>query len=103
MSERQRKAKTARRRHHASVSRAVATSAVIGLAAPTAADAVTYSASQVQNINHVAAGSGPHAVTAVGSTRFFVAYQAGSGSELWATDGTSTGTTLVKDIVSGPS
>lgn len=44
-------------------------------------------------------GSNPENFLATGSTLFFTAYQSGSGSEIWATDGTSAGTHLVKDMV----
>ncbi len=37
-------------------------------------------------------------LTAVGSTLFFVANDGSSGAELWKSDGTPAGTTLVKDI-----
>src|SRR5579885_216210 len=46
-------------------------------------------------------GSDPRSVTTVGGTLFFVANDASHGAELWKSDGTSTGTTLVKDIHPG--
>ena len=39
----------------------------------------------------------------MGSAIFFVARDAATGQELWRTDGTEGGTTLVKDIRPGPS
>jgi ELWxxDGT repeat protein len=38
----------------------------------------------------------------VNGTLFFVAHAAGLGDELWKSDGTAAGTTLVKDLVAGP-
>jgi ELWxxDGT repeat protein len=44
----------------------------------------------------------PSALTPVGDQLFFRANVAGSGPELWKTDGTRAGTVLVKDIAPGP-
>jgi ELWxxDGT repeat protein len=44
----------------------------------------------------------PSALTPVGDQLFFAANVAGSGPELWKTDGTRAGTVLVKDIAPGP-
>lgn len=41
-------------------------------------------------------------VVAIGNETFFVAEDGSRGSELWKTDGTAGGTTLVKDITPGP-
>ncbi|MBD0256288.1 MAG: T9SS type A sorting domain-containing protein, partial [Cytophagales bacterium] len=38
----------------------------------------------------------------VNGTLFFVAHAAGLGDELWKSDGTAAGTTLVKDLAAGP-
>jgi ELWxxDGT repeat protein len=44
----------------------------------------------------------PLALTPVGDQLFFAANVAGSGPEIWKTDGTRAGTVLVKDIAPGP-
>jgi len=44
----------------------------------------------------------PSALTPVGDQLFFAANVAGSGPEIWKTDGTRAGTVLVKDIAPGP-
>jgi ELWxxDGT repeat protein len=46
-------------------------------------------------------GSYPSDLEAVGSTAFFIATTPLHGLELWKTDGTETGTVLVKDIRAG--
>ncbi|MFP2903622.1 ELWxxDGT repeat protein [Pyxidicoccus sp. 3LFB2] len=46
-------------------------------------------------------GSAPSNLVAVGNTLFFVAHEAGSGRELWKSDGTAAGTQLVRDIRPG--
>lgn len=48
-------------------------------------------------------GSSPHALTPVGNTLFFAAFESAHGWELWKTDGSESGTTMVRDIVPGPS
>ncbi|BBO35887.1 ELWxxDGT repeat protein [Lacipirellula parvula] len=40
-------------------------------------------------------GSGPNSFVTIGSTTYFIASTEGSGEQLWKTDGTSTGTSLV--------
>ena len=56
----------------------------------------------VKDINTLATGaSDPRDFTQVGSTTFFVATALDTGEELWVTDGTVTGTRLVKDIYPG--
>ena len=56
----------------------------------------------VKDIN---SGSGaeqsPHHLTAVGNTLYFSAYDGTNGSELWKSDGTASGTVMVKDINNG--
>ncbi len=46
-------------------------------------------------------GSTPNYLTAVGSTLYFTATTDALGAELWKTDGTQSGTVLVKDIAPG--
>ena len=46
-------------------------------------------------------GSNPSNFTQVGSTLFFTASTATHGTELWKTDGTESGTKLVKDVFPG--
>src|SRR4051812_45862896 len=102
MSQRQRRARNVRRRHHAAATRGVMSGALaIGLALPAAAAASPFTALQVQDINQVPAGSNPSTPVAVGSTAFFAAFQPGTGTELWKSDGTPGGTVLVKDILPG--
>src|SRR5689334_1450453 len=59
-------------------------------------------AQQVADLNMRPASSSPAQVTDVGSTAFFAAMNNGVGRELYKTDGTPGGTTLVKDINPGP-
>src|SRR5579862_6868235 len=109
MSARERRAKAKRRAQQASRSRmlpvVLATSATLGLAGPelATANAVTFTPSQVKDINLIHAGSRPLDLTPVGSTLFFSAYKPGIGRELWKSDGTSAGTVLVRNIDPGPS
>ncbi len=46
-------------------------------------------------------GSAPNSLTRAGNHVFFYANDGRTGAELWVTDGTATGTRLVKDIVPG--
>jgi ELWxxDGT repeat protein len=46
--------------------------------------------------------SSPHELTLVGNLLYFAASEPDHGTELWRTDGTATGTVLVKDINPGP-
>ncbi len=46
-------------------------------------------------------GSNPSSLTNVNGTLFFTATDSSNGRELWQSDGTAAGTTLVKDIVPG--
>ena len=45
--------------------------------------------------------SSPYNLTNVNNTLFFTAYDGANGQELWKSDGTETGTVLVKDIYTG--
>ncbi len=59
----------------------------------------------VKDINdtfNFAASSQPSRVVEAGSIGFFAADDGVNGRELWRTDGTASGTILVKDIVPGP-
>ncbi len=51
----------------------------------------------------VPAGSNPAQLTVAGNTLFFTADDGSHGPELWKSDGTSDGTSLVKDIETGSS
>ena len=55
----------------------------------------------VDDINPGTAGSGPDYLTNVGGTLFFNANDGTSGTELWKSDGSTAGTTLVDDINPG--
>ena len=46
-------------------------------------------------------GSYPYLLTAVGNTLYFQANDGTNGYELWKSDGTASGTVMVKDINSG--
>jgi ELWxxDGT repeat protein len=107
MSARERRAKE-RRLQRRSLARAAAPAAVSGVifaaalaGAPAPALAASLSVSQVANINNQPAGSDPRDITTVGASAYFSAYKPGVGTELWKSDGTSGGTTLVDDIVPG--
>src|SRR3954466_15551059 len=54
---------------------------------------------QISDINLKGADSDPANLTDVNGTMFFAAYTAGTGVELWKSDGV--GTVLVKDIRAG--
>jgi ELWxxDGT repeat protein len=54
----------------------------------------------VKNIS-LLGDSGPAHLTAVGTTVYFSAYDDANGDELWKSDGTESGTVMVKDIVTG--
>ncbi|MET0556289.1 MAG: ELWxxDGT repeat protein [Vicinamibacteria bacterium] len=47
-------------------------------------------------------GSGPEQFVAVGGVTYFVASDPANGREVWRTDGTAAGTTLLKDLAPGP-
>src|SRR5262245_30853891 len=55
----------------------------------------------VLDISPGIASSYPSEVVAIGSTMYFSAYDDTHGRELWKSDGTVAGSTLVKDIFSG--
>jgi len=54
------------------------------------------------NINPLGLNSNPHNFTSVGATFFFTATDGTNGYELWKSDGTTAGTVIVKDILTGP-
>ena len=58
---------------------------------------------EMVNIRSGSGGSYPSYLTAVGNTLYFSASDGTNGNELWKSDGTSTGTVMVKDIRSGSS
>jgi ELWxxDGT repeat protein len=108
MSARERRAKTRREQKRTmpraaapvAVSGALIAAALVGM--PASAEAVTLTTSRVANINTVGIGSSPSDITVVGNTGYFAAYKPGVGNELWKTDGTAGGTSLVDDILPGP-
>jgi ELWxxDGT repeat protein len=62
---------------------------------------VLLSAALVNDINLVGLPSSPSVLTEVNGTLYFSANDGTTGVELWKSDGTSTGTVLVRDIRSG--
>ena len=54
----------------------------------------------VKDINSGGSGN-PYAFTPFGNTLYFVAQDGSNGYELWKSDGTASGTVMVKDINSG--
>jgi ELWxxDGT repeat protein len=108
MSARERRAKE-RRQQQRTLARVAAPVAVSGLlfatavaGTPASAEATTLSVSQVANINTLGADSDPTEITTVGGAAYFSAYKPGVGTEMWKSDGTAGGTTLVDDIFPGP-
>ncbi|MCL6503042.1 MAG: DUF4214 domain-containing protein [Pirellulales bacterium] len=61
-----------------------------------------WAGSTVVGSSTVANSSNPQLLTTVGGKVFFVADDGVHGTELWVTDGTASGTMLVKDIKAGP-
>ena len=57
----------------------------------------------MSNIAENSSSSWPGEKISIGNTLFFTADNGMSGMELWKSDGTYAGTSLVKDIVAGPS
>jgi len=55
----------------------------------------------VKDINSGSGSSYPNYLTAVGNTLYFKANDGTNGEELWKSDGTASGTVMVKDIRSG--
>ncbi len=76
----------------------LASLAFIASALPTAAAS---GPNLVKDIN-TSGSSTPAELTALGDTLYFTAQGGGKGRELWRSDGTSGGTTRVKDIKPGP-
>ena len=128
MSARKRRAKSRRRKQHggatcrtgaarrvlapAALTGALATSFAIGASGPEVgsakaasgkAETVTpqFFASEIQNIFDGPQGSSPGSFAEVNGTLFFTADDGSTGRELWKTDGTPGGATLVQDIDPG--
>ena len=55
----------------------------------------------VKDINNGSDDSHPHRLKAVGNTLYFLADDGTHGKELWKSDGTASGTVMVKDINNG--
>ena len=62
-----------------------------------------YLLGMVKDINSGSTNSSPQYLTAIGNTLYFKATDGTNGYELWKSDGTSSGTVMVKDINSGSS
>ena len=52
----------------------------------------------IKDINSGSSSSSPAYLTAVGNTLYFQATDGTNGAELWKSDGTASGTVMVKDI-----
>jgi ELWxxDGT repeat protein len=78
---------------------------VSGTALGTQPEDLDWPVDPMLDINEVPAreGSEPEDLTTVGDQFFFTAETAATGRELWRSDGTPEGTTLVSDIFNGPS
>src|SRR5436190_17758903 len=55
----------------------------------------------VADLDSLAGGSQPNSFVTVGNTTYFEAADSTHGTEVWRTDGTAAGTTMVKDIRPG--
>ena len=60
-----------------------------------------YNLKMVKDIYSGSSSSAPNYLTAVGNTLYFEANDGTNGDELWKSDGTASGTVMVKDIRSG--
>ncbi len=56
------------------------------------------SVSKIKIINDATASGAPTNLTWIGSSLYFAAYQRGSGTEPWISDGTLNGTVMIKDL-----
>lgn len=79
----------------------VAAAAVTVGAACSGASAADFNAAMVKDLNTEGQSSGPRNFMNLGSKSFFAASDPATGRELWVSDGTQAGTTLVKDIYPG--
>ncbi|MBK8975790.1 MAG: hypothetical protein IPM29_07675 [Planctomycetes bacterium] len=91
--------------HRRSATLAVAWATVVGLTGGAAATAQSAQPTQI-DINRQPgppdADSEPAEFTSVGAVAFFRARSVATGFELWVTDGTAVGTTMVADLRPGP-
>ncbi len=102
VSQRQKRTRAKAQRHSkATVSSTIAAAAAIGLATPSVADAQEFEISSVADINPAGDSNSSQFIDLAGTT-YFRATDGTNGSELWRTDGTAAGTSLVKDIEPGP-
>ena len=53
----------------------------------------------IKDIHSGSTNSAPNSLTAVGNTLFFKANDGTNGSELWKSDGTASGTVMVKELL----
>ncbi len=79
----------------------VAVTAITVGAACAGASAADFNGAMLKDLNTAPQGSNPADFTTVGGKSFFVADEPGFGPELWTSDGTESGTAIVKDINPG--
>src|SRR5262245_52744934 len=75
---------------------------LVWAAAPADAQAPAFLVRDINAVPGAVESSSPQLLVQVGTTTFFTAWTPQTGRELWRSDGTEAGTTLVKDILPGP-